>query len=98
MKTTAIAILAVVLAAQPVLTTGAAADGWRRHHQDGWRQDRPAHRDRSYGWGRPYEPPVRHQRRDRTGDAVGAAVLGIGALIIGAAIADAARRERRAYD
>jgi hypothetical protein len=35
-----------------------------------------------------------HARRDRTGDAIGAAILSIGALIVGATIADAARRQR----
>ena len=46
---------------------------------------------RHYGYGYQHE---RH--RDRTGDAVAGVVLGIGALIVGAAIADAARNKHRA--
>jgi hypothetical protein len=66
-----------------------------------------SNRHRGYGYDRPVAPrhvdnrrypEPRHDRRehnrDRTGDAVAATVLGIGALIIGAAIADGARRNR----
>jgi hypothetical protein len=63
--------------------------GWRRGHH------RPYAYQHSY---RPHHAPYRQHRRDRTGDAVGAAVLGIGALIIGAAIADSARKSRHRYD
>lgn len=45
---------------------------------------------RHYGYGFHQE-----RRRDRTGDAVAGVVLGIGALIVGAAIADAARNKHR---
>jgi hypothetical protein len=73
------------------LSSPAAADGWRDHggykrHHGGPRYEPYHHRGHV-----PYHAP----RRDRTGDKVGAAILGIGALIVGAAIADAARRERR---
>jgi hypothetical protein len=40
-------------------------------------------------------PPVRHHRRDRTGEVVAGAILGLGAVIVGAAIVDAARHGRR---
>ena len=41
-------------------------------------------------------PPYHHRKhRDHTGDAVAATVLGVGALIVGAAIADAARRNQQ---
>jgi hypothetical protein len=59
--------------------------------------------DRHYGYHAPAPRPYygyRHQapRRDRSGDAVAGVVLGLGALIVGAAIADAARNKRRHYD
>lgn len=40
----------------------------------------------------------RERRRDRAGDAVAGMVLGIGALVVGAAIADAARHNQRTRD
>jgi hypothetical protein len=91
---TTVAVAAGLLASNVAMFTSSAQagdNGWRRggHHRT------YAAYNHGYGRGYHYAPPV---RRDRTGDAVGAAVLGIGALIIGAAIADAARNKRRSYD
>lgn len=81
-------VVGVSLIAGPVAvaTTSAAAD-------HGYRSHRPVPRY--------VAPPPRHYgyryegRRDHTGDAVAGMVLGIGALIVGAAIADAARHKNR---
>lgn len=88
----ALAVTVGVLAAQAtVFVTSAQA------YDNGWRRGGGHHRPYAgygAGYGRHhYAPPVRH-KRDRSGDAVGAAILGIGALIIGAAIADGARKQR----
>jgi hypothetical protein len=83
-----IATLSLLVGNAAVLAGSAAADGWRSNR--GHERNAPRHVEPFRGY-----PPVHHDRRDRTGDAVGTAVLGIGALIVGAAIADAAGRERR---
>lgn len=76
------------------LSTAVAGEGYYRHHPEYGYAPR-------YGYHTPvprYDyapPPVHHHRRDRTGEAVAGAILGIGAVIVGAAIVDAARHERR---
>lgn len=87
---TTVAVTAGLLASNAALFASSAQAG-----DYGWRRHGGHHRPyAAYNHGRHQYAPA---RRDRTGDAVGAAVLGIGALIIGAAIADAARNKRRAY-
>ncbi len=87
----AVTIAAGMFASEAALfATAAKADPNRQRSYGVHRPSAPRHFDP-----RPtYEP--RHDRReyhrDRNGDAVAATVLGIGALIIGAAMADAARR------
>lgn len=100
LKSTLFAAVAGVLALQPLTTSIASADGWRRQHGGYGGYGRSyGHPRPAYGYGYGYAAPQQHHRRDRTGRAVGAAVLGIGALIVGAAIADAARRDRqRSYE
>jgi hypothetical protein len=95
LKSRLFAALAGVLALQPLAASLASAEPWRRGGFGGYH--RPyGPPPGAYGYGRP--GPRFDHRRDHTGRAVGAAVVGIGALIVGAAIADAARRERqRAY-
>jgi hypothetical protein len=88
---TTVAVAAGLLASHAAMFASSAQagdHGWRRggHH-------RP-YAAYNHGYGRHHYAPA---RRDRSGDAVGAAVLGIGALIIGAAIADASRNKRRHY-
>ncbi len=93
------AVVAVsLIAGQLATSVSASADGLR-HRGPGWGYRGPAPRHVA-------PPPPRHygyghsgHRRDRSGDAVGAAILGIGALIVGSAIAEAARKNRhRDYD
>lgn len=94
----------IVLAAATIATVGigslstASAGDWRYRNPDYGYAPR-------YGYHAPvprYDyapPPVHHHRRDRTGEAVAGAILGLGAVIVGAAIVDAARHERqRRYD
>jgi hypothetical protein len=87
------ALVAVGLVAGQLATSASASAEWR---QRGYGYDR------GYGYRAPPPKPYygyrQERRRDRTGDAVGAVVLGLGALIVGAAIADAARNKRRHYD
>lgn len=85
------ALVAVSLIAGQLATAAtASANDYRRFAQPnhGPRHVEPR---RSYDYGQ-------HKRRDRTGEAVAGVVLGIGALIVGAAIADAARNKHRNYD
>jgi hypothetical protein len=90
---TSLALVAGVLATQAA-TFATSAEAYDRGGRRGYGHHRPY---ASYGYNhRPhYAAPV---RRDRTGDAIGAAILGIGALIVGATIADAARKNRRYND
>jgi hypothetical protein len=93
LATTAAVTLGLLASHAAMFTSAAEA---RDHH--GWRKgyDRPY---AAYGHGRHQPQPYHYgQRRDRSGDAVGAAILGIGALIVGAAIADAARKKRHSYE
>lgn len=88
---TTVAVTAGLVASNLTLFTASAkADGYRPYGYSQHRQVAP----RQVAPFRHSAPAPRHHGRDRTGDAVGAAVIGIGALIVGAAIADAARRER----
>jgi hypothetical protein len=90
----AVAIATGMLASEAsVFATAAKADS-NRHRGHGYDRgyDRPV-QHRQFD-NRRYPEPRREQHRDRTGDAVAATVLGIGALIVGAAVADAARRNR----
>lgn len=98
---TAIAVAGTLIAGQAVgLASQASAGDWR--HRDGVRHSAPASRHyeprRIYGHGShrlEHRGPV---HRDRSGDAVAGAILGIGALIVGAAIADAHRKQRQHDD
>lgn len=90
----AMAVAAVSTVAIASLSTAASAGDWRYRHPDygyapryGYHAPVPRH---DYG-----PPPAHHHRRDRTGEAVAGAILGLGAVIVGAAIVDAARHERR---
>ena len=86
---TALAVTAGLVASNVMMFAASAkADGYRAygHH-------RPV-APRYVEPPRVYLPPQRqHHGRDHRGDAIGAAILGLGALVVGAAIADAARRE-----
>lgn len=90
LRTIALTVVAgaVALTSQ---VTAASADGWRHggHRSYGYAP--------TYGYHAPvprdYHYPPR--RRDRSGDAVAGAILGVGAVIVGAAIADAIRRDRQ---
>jgi hypothetical protein len=74
--------------------TSANADPYR-HRGSGYSRNEPRYFDhRRYTEPRHYGRRDHH--RDRRGDAVAATVLGLGALIVGAAVADAARRNRHA--
>jgi hypothetical protein len=90
----AVTVATVTALAATQLLSAATASARDGHY--GYRGDRP-------GYGRPdfrrHEPRPypREHRRDRTGDAVVGTIIGIGALIVGAAIADAARKQRH-YD
>jgi hypothetical protein len=95
LKSTVFAAVAGILALQPLAASVASAQDWRHRGGYGGGYHRPyGPPPAAYGYGRPqYAYPER--RRDRGGKAAAAAILGIGALIVGAAIADAARREHR---
>ena len=88
---TSVAVAASLIAGQAVtLASDASAAEWRhrghtRHVAPAPRHYAPYRGDR-YGYHGP--------RRDHTGDAVAGAILGIGALIVGSAIADAHRKKR----
>ena len=84
------ATVVLSLAAGQFATTSAASAGEYRGYR--------SHSAPRFVAPRPHYDYGHRPRRDRTGDAVGAAILGIGALIVGAAIADAARNKRRHYD
>ena len=91
---TAAVMAASLVAGEIAVSTSASAGEWRHRGTYG-RDAGPRHVAPHYGYGNNHHKP----RRDRTGDAVGAAIVGIGALIVGAAIADAARNGRhRNYD
>ena len=91
--TTSVAVVLALLSA-PIASSGSAFAGGG-HYRGGYSEDygyAPRHYAPQYG----YRYHERHHR-DRTGDAIGAAVLGIGALIIGSAIANGSRRHHRRY-
>ncbi|NOU07081.1 MAG: hypothetical protein HOO99_12965 [Hyphomicrobiaceae bacterium] len=98
---TSVAVVASLIAGQAVVVASPAAAseaplyeapqssrGYKRYVA-------PRHYEPQRAYGHRPHGPV---RRDRSGDAVGAAILGIGAVIIGAAIADAHRKQRRGHD
>lgn len=87
--TSALVGLSLVAGQVAIATTASASDYGYRHHRPLPRHVEQA--PRHYGY-------HREQRRDRAGDAVAGIVLGIGALIVGAAIADAARHKNRTRD
>lgn len=91
MATTAAAVAGLLAGQLAIFTAPATAGDWG-HPRYGSAHPVPRQvaPPRHYGYG--HQAP-RH--RDRSGDAVAGAILGIGALIVGAAIADAARHERR---
>ena len=102
--TTSVAVVLALLSA-PIASSGSAFAGGG-HYRGGYSEDygyAPRHYAPQYGYApRHYAPQYGyryHERhhRDRTGDAIGAAVLGIGALIIGSAIANGSRRHHRRY-
>jgi hypothetical protein len=86
---TSLALVAGVLATQAA-TFATSAEAYDRGGRRGYGHHRP-YASHGYGYRPHYAAPA---RRDRTGDAIGAAILGIGALIVGATIADAARNRR----
>ncbi len=93
----AVAIATGMLASEVSLFASAAhADPYRYRGHGNDRPVGPRHFDhRRFPEPRPQPYHDRREHhRDRTGDAVAATVLGIGALIVGSAIADAARRNR----
>lgn len=98
---TSLTLAASLIAGQALtLATQPSAADWRRH--DGMRHSAPASRHveprREYSHGSrriEHRGPV---HRDRSGDAVAGAILGIGALIVGAAIADANCKQRQDDD
>lgn len=89
---TSLAVAGSMIAGQAVALSSDAAAREFRGRGDGHRYHAPAPRryePRYYGHG---------HRRDRKGDAVAATILGLGAVIIGAAIADAHKNRRDRYD
>ncbi len=89
-RTSVIAALGLLVASVAAFASAAEAGDWDGRGRGHYRHAPPPVVRYDH---RPYAP--QHDRRDHRSDRVGAAVLGIGALIVGAAIADAARRERR---
>lgn len=92
----AVAVAMGMLASEGSLFATAAKADPSRHRGYGFmRADAPRNFDhRRYPEPRPQSFRSRDQHRDRAGDVVAATVLGIGALIVGSAIADAAGRNR----
>jgi hypothetical protein len=91
--TVVVAVAMGMLASEAALFATAAQADPNRNRGHGYdRPVAPRHFDRRS------QPEPRHDRReqhrDRSGDAVAATVLGLGALIVGAAVSDAARRNR----
>jgi hypothetical protein len=86
-------VLAVGVLASNLTSFAASAQAsdWGHRGRGHYRPVAPHYRHGGYAPQHGYQ----HERRDRSGKAVGAAILGIGALIIGAAIADSARRDRK---
>lgn len=89
--TSAIVGVSLLVGQIGVASTASAGD----HRNRGYRayDHAPPYVDRAprhFGHGFHHE-----RRRDRTGEAVAGVVLGIGALIVGAAIADSARKAHR---
>ncbi|HRK19849.1 MAG TPA: hypothetical protein PK970_12890 [Hyphomicrobiaceae bacterium] len=103
---TSLVVAGSMLAGQAVVfSSDASAREWR-HRGESHRFHKPysRHYVPRHVTPRHYEPRYsyghRYQRRDRTGDAVAATILGLGAVIIGSAIANAHknRRDHRSYD
>ena len=86
----AIVVTAGMIGAEAALFASSAHADPYRHRRHVYDRPLPRHVEAPRHFPREHH---REHRRDRTGDAVAATVLGLGALIIGTAIADAARRK-----
>lgn len=90
---TSLAVAGSMVAGQAVvLSSDASARDWRnRGESHRIYKPQPRHYEPRYSYG---------HRRDRTGDAVAATILGLGAVIIGSAIANAHKNRptNRSYD
>ena len=85
---TALVVSGSLLAGQTVAASNASA---REFRNGGYTQRHYAPAPRHYA---PQHRGYRSHGRDRTGDAVAATILGLGALIVGSAIANAHKSKR----